>query len=136
MMRKLAVASFLVAVLPALAWADSTRVLKMAFGTGVENHTITGVDTSFSVDCGKLYFWTVTAGPMEADTIFHTWYRNGWEVQKTAIEVRGTFYRSHTYKTLSDKLSGSWKVTVSDAGGRVLAADSATVRPAAPPPEE
>ena len=107
----------------------------MAFGTGIESHTITGVDTSFSADCGRLYFWTVTAGPMQIDTIFHTWYRNGREIQKTAIEVQGSFYRSHTYKTVNTRLAGSWKVKVSDAAGRVLAQDSATVRAAVPPKE-
>jgi len=133
-MRKLAIAAILV-VASAPAHADSLHVVKMAFGTGIENHTITGVDTSFAADCGRLYFWTVTAGPMRTDTIFHTWYRNGHEIQKTAIEVQGSFYRSHTYKTVNARLAGSWKVEVSDAAGKVLALDSATVRAAAPPEE-
>jgi hypothetical protein len=133
--KHLAVTILLAALLPARAQADAARVVKMAFGTGIENHTITGVDTSFSADCGRLYFWTVTAGPMEADTIFHTWSLNGREIQKLPILVRGHFYRSHSYKTVSATLSGSWKVAVSDAKGNLLAADSATVRAAATPEE-
>lgn len=134
-MRRLAIATLVIAALPTLAHADSTRVVKMAFGTGIDNHTITGVDTTFPADCGRLYFWTVTAGPMEADTIFHTWFRNGYQIQRTAIEVRGSFYRAHTFKTINARLAGSWEVTVSDRTGRLLAADSTTVRPAEPPEE-
>ena len=60
-MRKFALAILLVAASAPFAHADSLHVIKMAFGTGVENHTITGVDTSFSTDVGRLYFWSVTA---------------------------------------------------------------------------
>jgi hypothetical protein len=134
-MRNVALTVLLVCISAPFAHADSLHVVKMAFGTGIENHTITGVDTSFSAEVGRLYFWSVTAGPMTPDTIYHTWYRNGREYQQTAIEVRGTFYRAHTFKTITPKLAGTWKVTVSDAAGNVLAADSATVRAAAKPEE-
>jgi len=72
---------------------------------------------------------------MTPDTIFHTWYRNGHEIQKTAIEVMGSRFRAHTFKTVNERLAGTWKVQVTDRAGNVLAADSATVRAVTPPEE-
>lgn len=129
-MKRIAFVVLLAGISAPPAHADSLTVVKMAFGTGIENLMITGVDTSFSADCGRLYFWSVTAGPVTPDTIYHTWYRNGGKIQSKAIQVQGSFYRAHTFKTITPKLAGTWKVAVTDGAGNVLAADSATVRPA------
>ena len=113
----------------AAAHADSLSVTNIAFGTGIENHALIGVDTSFSAAIGRLYCWTLVADAGAGDTIYHTWTIRGYVAQRVALPVRGYRFRTHSFKTLGEKLSGIWKVEVTDRNGRLLAADSVTVLP-------
>ena len=109
------------------AYADSLSVINSAFGTGIENHTVIGVDTSFSQSVGKLYFWALIGDAKPGDTVYHVWSIRGWTSQRIRIPVQGYRFRTHSVKTLGDKMAGRWAVHVEDKEGRVLAADSVTV---------
>jgi hypothetical protein len=113
------------------AQADSLTVTDMAFGTGIENHAITGVDTSFSADVGRVYCWTVTTGAGDGDTIFHTWILRDYAVQRVPLRVEGARYRTYTFKTMSEAMTGTWTVEVTDRNGIMLARDSVVVTGAA-----
>lgn len=117
----------LISILPRPAHADSLSVTNTAFGTGIENHTVIGVDTSFSQSVGRLYFWALVAHATPGDTVYHVWTLRGWTSQRIGIAVQGTLFRTHTVKTLGDKMAGRWAVQVEDKSGHVLAADSVTV---------
>jgi hypothetical protein len=114
--------------LSAVAHADSLSVANTAFGTGIENHEVVGVDTSFSKSIGRLYFWALIADAKPGDTVYHSWSIRGWTSQRLAIPVQGYRFRTHSFKTLGDKMTGRWVVQVEDRAGRVLSADSVTVR--------
>jgi hypothetical protein len=109
------------------AHADSLTVTDMAFGTGIENHAITGVDNAFTVDVGRVYCWTVTVGAGEGDTIFHTWILGDHAVQRVPLRVEGARYRTYTFKTMSKAMVGTWTVEVTDRNGTMLAKDSVVV---------
>lgn len=126
---KSAVTFLLMLTLAGAAHADSLSVANIAFGTGIENHALTGVDTSFSLSIGRLYCWTWVADAGAGDTIFHTWIIKDYESQRIALPVKGWRYRTHSFKTLNEKSAGTWTVKVTDTSGRLLAVDSVTVRP-------
>jgi hypothetical protein len=108
--------------------ADSLSVTNTAFGTGIENHMVTGVDTAFTQSIGRLYFWALVANAEPGDTVYHTWSIRGWVSQRIAVPVQGYLFRTHTFKTLGDKMTGRWAVHVEDNHGQLLAADTVTVR--------
>ena len=123
------VTMILVLLLAGLAHADSLSVTNTAFGTGIEDHTITGVDTTFSRSVGRLYFWALIADAGAGDTVYHCWIIRNWVAQRIAIPVQGKRFRTHSVKTLDEQMTGRWIVKVEDRHGRVLSADSVTVRP-------
>ena len=109
------------------AHADSLSVSDMAFGTGIESRHITGVDTAFSVDAGRIYCWTVITNAAAGDTIYHTWTLGDRAVQRIPLWVEGRRYRTHTYKSLSKAMAGTWTVEVTDRDGNMLAKESVVV---------
>jgi len=133
-MKKLILIALVVALAPA-AYADSLSIGNIAFGTGIENHAITGVDTTFPSSCGRLYCWTLALDAVGTDTIYHVWTHEGVFVQKVPLVVRGYRYRTNSYKTITPGLEGVWTVEVLDNAGNRLAIDSASVH-AAPAPEK
>jgi hypothetical protein len=109
------------------AQADSLTITDIAFGTGIENHAITGVDTVFNVDVGRVYCWTVTTGAGAGDSVFHTWILGERAVQRVPLRVEGARYRTHTFKTMSKAMAGRWTVEVTDRNGTMLAKGSVVV---------
>jgi hypothetical protein len=113
---------------PTLLLADSLTVANIAFGTGIQDKAITGVDTVFDMAVERIYCWTVVRHAAQNDTIYHTWYLDDREIQKVPLPVKGFHYRTHSYKTLWGKMSGVWTVEVSDRTGNLLARESVEVR--------
>jgi hypothetical protein len=124
----LALTLTLLTCLPRAAHADSLSVTNTAFGVGIEDHAVTGVDTSFSQTVGRLYFWALVANAHPGDTVYHVWSIRGWTSQRICIPVQGYRFRTHSVKTLGEKMAGRWSVHVEDKQGHLLAADSVTVR--------
>ena len=116
-----------VALWPAAVSADSLSITDLAFGTGIEDRAVIGVDTAFTVNQGRVYCWTVVSDAGEADTIYHTWFLGEREVQSIALGVRGARWRTHSYKTLGQGMAGTWRVEVTDRSGRMLAEGAITV---------
>jgi len=96
-------------VAPGLAVTDAK------LGTDVQNKTIVGEATEFSLN-QKVYLWLeLTGGP--ADDITVTW-KNGDKSYETKLKVGGPTYHTWAYKTAA--IAGAWTVSVSDASGNVL----------------
>ena len=96
-------------VAPGLAVTDAK------LGTDVQNKTIVGEATEFSLN-QKVYLWLeLTGGP--ADDITVTW-NNGDKSYETKLKVGGPTYHTWAYKTAA--IAGAWTVSVSDASGNVL----------------
>jgi len=126
-MKRTLILLTVVALCPAAASADSLSITDLAFGTGIENRAVTGVDTVFTLDQGRVYCWTVVTGAGAGDTVLHTWYLGDRQVQQIALAVRGARWRTHSYKTLDSDMAGTWRVEVTDRSGRKLADGAITV---------
>ena len=120
----------LLAFWPTLLLADSLTVSDIAFGTGIQDKAVTGVDTVFDVTQDRIYCWNVVRHAAANDTIYHTWFLNDKEIQKVPLPVQGFRYRTHSYKSLWGNLSGVWTVEVTDLAGNLLAKESIEVRKA------
>jgi hypothetical protein len=95
--------------------APGLAVTDAKLGTDVQNKTIVGEATAFSLN-QKVYLWLeLTGGP--ADDITVTW-KNGDKSYETKLKVGGPTYHTWAYKTAA--IAGSWTVSVSDASGNVL----------------
>jgi hypothetical protein len=127
-MFRLILVACLLALWPTLILADSLAVSDIAFGTGIQDKAVTGVDTVFDVTQERIYCWNVVRHAAANDTIYHTWYLDGKEIQKVPLPVEGFRYRTHSYKSLWGKLSGEWTVEVTDRAGNLLAKESVEVR--------
>jgi len=125
-----------ICTLAATAAAEPLSIGNIAFGTGIENHAVTGVDTTFTLDAGRIYCWTVVQNAGAADTTYHTWTLDGAFIQKVPLAVRGARYRTNSYKTLLESNTGTWTVEVTDQQGNRLAIDSVTVTTAPEPAQE
>jgi hypothetical protein len=130
MMFRVILVACLLACWPTLLLADSLTVSDMAFGTGIQDKAVTGVDTVFDVTVERIYCWNVVRHAAANDTIYHTWYLNGNEIQKVPLPVKGFRYRTHSFKSLWGSLSGVWTVKVTDLAGNLLAEESVDVRKA------
>ena len=117
MLRVLLITIVVISV-PLCAFADSLSVTNLAFGTGIENRAITGVDTVFTVDQGRLYCWTVVETAGAGDTIYHLWSHNGRAVQKISLAVRGMLRRGVTPDGVREELGGEHESGLALAGPR------------------
>jgi hypothetical protein len=106
----------------------SLEVKEILLGTGLENKEVTGVDTAFSADVGKIYCWTKVTGATTETQIAHRWYFNEKEVAKIDITVKYPSYRCWSIKTIYPEMKGNWKVDIEDSAGKLLSSMSFTVK--------
>lgn len=76
-------------------------------------------------DTKKIYGWTLITGGKGAFTVKHTWFKNGKEVFKHTINVKGGRYP--TWSFLKSVTKGSYKLEVSDEADKVFAQGEFTV---------
>ncbi len=107
---------------------SSLEVKKILLGTGLENKEVTGVDTTFSADIGKIYCWTKVTGTTTETQIAHRWYFNEKEVAKIDITVKYPSYRCWSIKTIYPEMKGNWKVDIEDSAGKLLSSISFAIR--------
>lgn len=88
--------------------------------------------THVPADAGSVLFFTELRN-LEGHTVVHRWEWNGQAMAEVPFEVGGPRWRVWSSKELKPEWLGSWKVTVVDDDGTVLAEKSLTVaEPAAP----
>jgi hypothetical protein len=104
------------------------EVTEILLGTGLENKEVTGVDTTFSSDVGKIYCWTKITGAASETQIAHHWYFDEKEVAEIGILVKYPSYRCWSIKTIYPEMKGNWKVEVKDSEGKTLGSISFTVK--------
>lgn len=90
-------------------------------GTGVQDREPVGTGTSFPASIGTVYFYTVFEGDFGERRIDHVWVRNGEEVGRVPLTVRGPRWRTWSSKTVPADWTGEWEARVVDADGSVLA---------------
>jgi len=107
---------------------SSLEVKEILLGTGLENKEVTGVDTTFSADVGKIYCWTKITGATSETQITHHWYFEDKEAAKIDITVKYPSYRCWSIKTIYPEMKGNWKVDIEDSAGKLLSSMSFTVK--------
>ncbi len=125
MLRKsLWVAFILICPLLALAQDDAavTITVETELCTGVEERMPVGMADQFPADVGQVCLWSKVLGYTDETIIKHVWYFRGDEMATIELPVRGSIWRTYSYKTIPPEWSGDWVVKVVDADGNVLKA--------------
>ncbi len=125
MLRKsLWVAFILICPLLTLAQDDAavTITVETELCTGVEERMPVGMADQFPSDVGQVCLWSKVLGYTDETIIKHVWYFRGDEMATIELPVRGSVWRTYSYKTIQPEWSGDWVVKVIDADGNVLKA--------------
>jgi hypothetical protein len=127
MMRKIWLATLVVVFicpLLTLAQDEATAAITVEteLCTGVEERMPVGMADQFPADVGQVCLWSKVLGCTEETTIKHVWYYRGDEMATVELPVRGSAWRTYSYKTIPPRWSGDWVVKVIDADGNVLKA--------------
>lgn len=110
--------------LAALAQGDAagTITVETELCTGIEERMPVGAADQFPADVGQVCLWSKVIGCIDETFIKHVWYYRGDEMSTVELPVRGTSWRTYSYKTIPAEWSGDWVVKIIDAGGNVLKA--------------
>lgn len=96
--------------------------------TGIMDREPVGAAESFPAEVDKVYLWTKVTGAAEGETtIHHVWLREGQEMADVELPVRGTPWRTYSYKTIPPEWAGNWEVKVTGADGNVIKSVTFTV---------
>lgn len=89
-------------------------------GTGIEAKEIDGENTTFSVNVGKIYCWSLIEGAQEPMEIRHQWWHEGKLVIEVPLTIKYARFRTWSYKTIVPEMVGNWEVKVVDNQDKVL----------------
>ena len=110
---------------------------RATFTTQMQDREPTDTISTVPNDRSRVYYFTEVMGMM-GETITHRWAYHGQVMAEVSFDVRGPRWRVYSSKNLEPTWLGDWTVTVVDATGRVLSADTLKVTavhpPAAPAP--
>ncbi|MCP4705176.1 MAG: DUF2914 domain-containing protein [candidate division Zixibacteria bacterium] len=114
----------LVCPLLTLAQGDKANAITVEteLCTGVEERMPVGMADQFPSDVGQVCLWSKVLGCTDETFIKHVWYYRGDEMSTVELPVRGTAWRTYSYKTIPAEWSGDWVVKIIDADGNVLKA--------------
>lgn len=103
------------------------EVTTAVVATDVVDREPVGAAESFATDVGQVYFYTVFEGDFGETQLEHVWLREGEELARVPLTVRGPRWRTWSSKAIRADWTGAWEVQVVDAAGNVLATASFTV---------
>lgn len=103
-------------------------IKSMTFCTGVEEREPVGEASEFTMDIGKIFFWSNVMNEGEETTVEHVWYLNGEEKARVELPIRYTRNRIWSSKVIPAEWDGQWVVEVVAAGGVKLGEKTCTVR--------
>lgn len=107
--------------------------------SGVEAHEPIDREKAFPADVGRVYLWTKVTGVVDEEVmIHHVWLKEGEEMADVELPVKGSPWRTYSYKTIPPEWAGNWEVKITGAEGNVIKSLAFTVggEPAQPPVEE
>ena len=80
---------------------------------GIEDHAPVDVSNSFSKDTEKIWVYTKFTMDKEVSSkIQHVYYLNGQKISTVELDVKGPSFRTNSYKTITEKMAGDWKVEI------------------------
>jgi hypothetical protein len=107
--------------------ASPLHVSNAVVATSVVDREPVGAGEAFGPNVGELYFHMIVEGDFREATLEHVWIRNGQEVARVPLTVRGPRWRTWSSKAIPSDWTGEWQVQVVDPEGEVLDAVSFTV---------
>jgi hypothetical protein len=106
---------------------ESLEVTTAVVATGVQDREPVGADSAFSADVDTVYFYTVLEGEFGERQLEHVWLRDGEEVARVPLTVRGPRFRTWSSKTIPSDGAGSYTVRLVDEDDAELASVDFTV---------
>jgi hypothetical protein len=94
--------------------------------TGVEDRMPIGEATNFPADVEKVYLWTKITGAKDM-VIHHVWLHEGREMADVELTIKGSPWRTYSYKTIPPEWAGNWEAKIVGPDGNVLKSISFTV---------
>lgn len=91
----------------------TARLLSPIQATGRESRTI--------------YFFSEVRD-LGGKTLFHRWQRDGKVIASVPFDVRGERWRFYSKKTITPRMTGEWRVVLTDSAGKELASTTFEVR--------
>lgn len=124
MFKKSLLAVFVIVfICPLLSMAQGEAVtVETELCTGVEERMPVGMTDQFPADVGQVCLWSKVSGYTDETFIKHVWYYRGDEMATIELPIRGTAWRTYSYKTIPPEWSGDWVVKIIDVDGNVLKA--------------
>jgi hypothetical protein len=96
--------------------------------TAVEDHMPVGEADAFPADVDRVYLWTKVTGVTDGEMmIHHVWLREGKEMADVELPVKGSPWRTYSYKTIPPEWAGNWEVKITGPDGNVIKAVTFTV---------
>jgi hypothetical protein len=116
---------------PAAAPAAATEgeVARAQFTTAIQDREPVDQLSALPSNSENIYFFTELKG-LEGQTVTHRWEHNGEVMAEVKFDVGGPRWRVYSSKRLDPSWLGEWKVSVIDANGGTLSANTFSVNPA------
>lgn len=104
-------------------------VARAAITSAIEEREPVDNLANVTTDTGKIYYFTELRD-MEGQVVTHRWEHNGETMAEVEFDVGGPRWRVYSSKNLMPEWTGEWRVSVVDAAGNVVRADTFTYRDA------
>lgn len=107
------------------------RVLRAQLSAGVNGKEPTArlqppIQVTGRSDRTIYYFSEVR--DFDGQTVFHRWEREGRVLASVPFKIRGQRWRFYSTKTITPRMTGSWRVVLADSSGKELANSTFSVR--------
>jgi len=97
------------------------KVLQASVCAGIKNRMPSGVDSFFPVSTQRVFVWNEIEAMQVPTKIRHIYYFDGQKISDVTLDVRSTYWRTWSAKSLSnERYRGEWRVDITTAGGKVL----------------
>lgn len=98
-------------------------VARATLTTGVVEHEPIDRISAVTNDKSRIYYFT-ELHDMAGQSVTHRWEHNGKIMSEVKLNVGGPRWRVYSSKTLDPRWTGEWKVSVVDANGTTLGANT------------
>lgn len=105
-------------------------IARAAITSAVVDREPTDNLSQIASDKERIYYFTEVKD-MAGQTVTHRWEHNGQTVSEVKFDIGGPRWRVYSSKTLPRHLTGEWKVSVIDANGATVGANTFTYASAA-----
>jgi len=97
------------------------NVLKATICADIKDRMPAGAGNSFPWSTHRVYVWSLVKAKHLPSKIRHIYYFKGQKISDLALNVRSSYWRTWSYKTISNRrYKGAWRVDIASAEGQVL----------------